>query len=187
LLNIDADERISPDLATEIKGLFAAGEPEASGYIIPVVYVWPHEEKPGRWAKRLGCLRLYDRRRGRFSASAEHDSVIMQSGKTARLTRPIIHRSVRSLSDYVSKINLYTDYKGEHIVKRKQGFSGIRLITEFPLAFLKAYFLRRRYVCQGRYGFILAVVYAFHRFLRVAKVYEIELMNRRPAKDPGPE
>ena len=50
-------------------------------------------------------------------------------------------------------------------------FLGVRLITVFPLAFCKAYFLRG-YWKSGMAGFVNSVMYAFSRFIRLAKAEE---------------
>lgn len=45
------------------------------------------------------------------------------------------------------------------------------------MSFFKAYFVRK-YRKYGWWGFILAMNYAHARFLRVAKAYEAELLDR---------
>ena len=57
-----------------------------------------------------------------------------------------------------------------------------RIITEFPLAFLRAYFIRRHFV-RGVYGFITAMNFAFYRWLRVAKDYERRMLEKARKSD----
>src|SRR5438105_2601638 len=45
LLNLDADEEITPALAEEIQGLFADGEPELAGFILRIRDLLPGETK----------------------------------------------------------------------------------------------------------------------------------------------
>jgi hypothetical protein len=54
-----------------------------------------------------------------------------------------------------------------------------RLLTEFPIAFFKAYFLRF-YFIAGWQGFSYAMLYAFSRFVRIVKYIEL----RNAAKNP---
>jgi hypothetical protein len=56
------------------------------------------------------------------------------------------------------------------------GMSSLRLYMEFPLAFFKAYIIRR-YILRGRYGFMVSMNYAFYRYLRVAKYVERQIMS----------
>jgi hypothetical protein len=52
---------------------------------------------------------------------------------------------------------------------RGRRISTLRLATEFPVAFLKGYVVRR-YALYGAFGLTLATIYAFGRFLRLAKI-----------------
>jgi glycosyltransferase involved in cell wall biosynthesis len=65
LLNLDADEVVPPDLATEIEALFARGEPEAQAYRIRIAEIFPGEAKPHPLAYALAPVRLYRLDRGR--------------------------------------------------------------------------------------------------------------------------
>ena len=69
LLNIDADEVVTPELCREIEALFANGSPPCVAYGMPVQLVYPGASKPRRWARDHWCIRLYDRRAVRFRAS----------------------------------------------------------------------------------------------------------------------
>ena len=52
-----------------------------------------------------------------------------------------------------------------------------RIATEFPLAFLKAYAVRR-YALYGWWGIVISVNFAYTRFLRLAKAYEQDLCEQ---------
>lgn len=171
LLNLDADEEVTPELAKEIQSLFMQGEPPKSGYILPVRDVLPGETRISRFAHTNRCLRLYDRRCGRFSDSPVHDSVIMTAGETGHLKGAVIHRSFRSIGHAIEKMNAYAAQQAEDMHRRGKRMPRWRLYVEFPAAFAKIYFLRL-YFMRGRKGFCYAVVYAFSRFTRCAKYFE---------------
>ena len=71
LLNLDADEVVPPDLAQEIRGLFAAGEPALDGYEIRIAEIFPGEAAPHRLAYSLAPVRLYRRDKGRYVDSPD--------------------------------------------------------------------------------------------------------------------
>jgi len=173
LINLDADEEISPELAKEIKSLFADGEPEMSGYIMPVRDMLPHEKKLAPLAHNNPCLRLYNRTKGRFSDSPVHDSVIIEEGQVGELKSPIYHRSFRNVAHAIEKLNSYSSVQAEHLRKKRVKFFYARLVFEFPFSFIKAYFVRM-YILRGWRGFIYAMIYAFSRFARLAKYMEIK-------------
>lgn len=186
LLNLDADEWVPPDLASEIAALFAAGEPAADAYEIRIAEVFPGEGAPHRFAYALAPVRLYRREAGSYSPSPVHDRVDLRPGMRVRRLAGIVHHfSVRSIGDQVAKLNTYSDQQVSDLVARGKQVSGWRLFFEFPAAFLKAYFARRHFV-RGRYGFITAMNYAFLRWLRVAKEFEQRTIEELPRKDlPG--
>jgi len=172
LLNIDADEEITPALAEEIKSLFVHGEPAITGYVLQIRDLLPGEKKLAPFAHTNYALRLYDRNKARFSDSPVHDTVIVGEGHTIMLTHPVLHRSFRDLAHAIDKMNFYTSKLAENLHNRGgMAFPMLRLITEFPFAFFKDYILRG-YILRGRRGFVNSVLYGFTRFVRIAKYME---------------
>jgi len=178
LLNLDADEEVTPDLAAEIRAKFADGShARADGWRIMIRDQYAHESSPAPWAYGYHQIRLYDRRKGRFSESIVHDTVRPGPGALiADLTGIMAHRSIRSLDFQVGKYNRYSGMQVEDMRARGRKLPRLRLLTEFPVGFLKAY-VARKYFRYGWWGLVLAVNYAHARFLRVAKAYEAELLD----------
>lgn len=184
LLNIDADEVIPPDLADEIRGVFAAGEPPKDAYEIRIAEIFPGERAPHRFAYALAPVRLYRKDKGRYSPSTVHDRVDLAPGaRVGRLKGTIHHFSVRSLGDQMAKLNAYTDAQVADLEKRGQTVSVLRMVLEFPANFIKAY-IGRRHALRGVYGFMTAMNFAFYRYLRAAKSIENRL--RREAGEGPP-
>jgi glycosyltransferase involved in cell wall biosynthesis len=178
LLNIDADEVCPQALVDEIRALFADGEPPCSAYRIPIAEQFPGEGVPHRLSYTIAPVRLYRRDAGRYADSTVHDRVELNPGTSiGRLRHRIHHRSVRSLSHEITKLNAYSDMQVEDLEKRDIRLSSWRIFTEFPAAFLKAYILRRHCV-RGRYGFMTAMNFAIYRHLRLAKHLERRRLNR---------
>ncbi len=178
VLNLDADEWVPPELADEIRSLFRNGEPAADAYEIRIAEVFPGEGAPHPLAYALPPVRLYRRDRGRYSASPVHDRVDLAPGaKVARLRGIVHHFSVRSIGDQIAKLNAYSDQQVDDLEARAKSIGIWRIFTEFPLAFLKAYIVRRHFV-RGIYGFITAMNFAFYRWLRIAKYYERRAVRR---------
>mgnify|MGYP000350869708 CR=1 FL=1 len=180
LLNLDADEEVTPELAAEIRAKFDDGSYlDADGWRIMIRDMYAHESAPAPWAYGYHQIRLYDRRKGRFSDSTVHDTVRPQEGaRIASLSGIMAHRSIRSLDFQVDKYNRYSGMQVEDMRARGRTLPRSRLLTEFPVSFLKAYFVRK-YRKYGWWGLILSLNYAHARFLRVAKAYEAELLEKR--------
>ncbi len=171
LLNLDADEAVSPQLRDEIMALFADGEPQYSGYHLPIRLVTRFEDTPRPLAPSNDPIRLYRKDKAGFADSTVHDSVIIRSGNAGTLQGDVHHRCFRSLTHMVDKINRYSSMQAEDMFRRNRKPSALRIIAEPFVAFLKAYFLRR-YILLGIDGFIESIIYAFGRVLRLAKTRE---------------
>jgi glycosyltransferase involved in cell wall biosynthesis len=181
ILNIDADEEVSGELREEIRSLFAKEIPEeVAGYRLPVLPLYPFQESGHRWTVTNYPIRLYRKTKAGFSDSIVHDSVLVREGGTQRLKGMLIHRSFRSLSHHLDKINFYTSAQAEDTIRRKGTPSALALILTPPLAFLKSFLLRREFV-NGIDGVVISYMYAIQRFMKVAKARELARIKAQGA------
>lgn len=174
LLNIDADEEVSDKLRLEIQNMFSDGkEPELAGYHIPILICFPFDKGPRPFAPSNDPVRLYNRTIAGFKSELVHDSVVLNQGATGgKLKHHINHRCFRSHHHALEKINRYSSMQAEDMLKKGRRPSAFRLLTEPVTAFLKSMILRR-YGLFGLNGFTESVIYAFARFIRLAKAREI--------------
>lgn len=179
IFNLDADEAATPELAAEIVALRDSGRMENQRFWqVAIRDVFAHESGPAPWAYGYIQIRLYDRRAGRFSESPVHDTVRPPKGaRPGMLKGAMSHRSIRSVAFQVEKMNRYSTMQADDLEAKGRSLARWRILGEFPLAFLKAYVLRR-YALYGWWGLVIATNYAYSRFLRVAKAYERELLAR---------
>jgi len=178
LLNIDADEEVSEELGAEIRALFADGEPAAQAYTFPVLPLYPFQQKGHPWTAFHHPVRLYHRAHAAFSPKPVHDSVIVESGKTDDLKGMLIHRSFRSLTHHVDKANEVSLARAEDLVARGRNPSALSLLLVPAFAFFKSYILRREFV-NGIDGIVISHMYAFQRFIRLAKTRELNRLQRK--------
>jgi glycosyltransferase involved in cell wall biosynthesis len=175
MLNIDADEVVTLEMVAAIKAVLDEPGLVPCAFKTKIVEMFPGETKPHPWAFALTPVRLYHKAIGRYNASPVHDRVDLVAGTvTRRLGGVILHHSIRSLGHELIKLNAYADMQADDLDAKGRKLSGLRLILEFPLAFLKAYILRRHFV-RGLYGFMTAMNYAYFRYLRGAKHWERRL------------
>lgn len=185
LLNLDADEVVPPNLASEIEALFAHGEPPSQAYRIRIAEIFPGEPAPHPLAYTLAPVRLYRKDWGRYSPSLVHDRVDLKPGtKVGKLKGMVHHYSVRSLGDQLAKLNRYSDQQAVDLEIRGVSIPSWRIYFELPAAFIKAY-IGRRHALRGGYGFLTAMNYAISRHLRLAKHYEKKRL--KSLKDSSPK
>jgi glycosyltransferase involved in cell wall biosynthesis len=173
VLNIDADEVVTPELADEIKDLFEQEALNLAVYGMKVNLVYPGWQRPRVWARDHYCLRLYDRRRVRFRDSTLHDSVVPGNEPVGHLRGVVHHYSIRSLADLDRKCDARASYQALHSGPKPTWLLRLRLITEFPASFLK-YYIGRCHVTGGLMGFIVTSIISYHRWMRVLRMYRYQ-------------
>jgi glycosyltransferase involved in cell wall biosynthesis len=170
VLSMDADERVTPALAAEIRGLLERG-PDLKGYRIRRVSFYL-----GQWVRSTDWfpdfqLRLYDRRAGRWNGMKIHESFRLAEGPHGRLRGELEHYAYRDISHHLQKINAYTALTAEqwHEEGRRTNLLAMTLHPAF--AFFRNYVLRAGFK-DGRVGFIVSVLNSYYVFLKLAKLWE---------------
>lgn len=171
VLSIDADERVSPDLAREIAQAIATGS--ADGYEIPRL-----SRFCGRALRHSGwypdyVLRLFRRDAARFSDDLVHERVICD-GKVARLAAMLDHYSVTRLEEAISRVDRYSTAGAAMLAASGRRVSFASGLTHGLWSFLRAYVLRLGFL-DGHEGFLLAVANAEGTYYRYMKAW---LMRR---------
>ena len=170
VFNIDADERILPELKEEIISLFQQ-DALVDGYFMAIHDRLYLSDKLSAYTP-YNPVRLYRKSKGRYSESPVHDRVIMlPESKTAQLKGRIAHDSLKSFYHRLEKMNEYSEAQAADLITRGRKASTFRIITEPFSAFISGYFFRG-YWRGGLMGFIYAVNFAYSRFLRQIKLYE---------------
>ena len=187
ILNIDADEELTPELVAEIRYIFESKQQNSyKAYRINFVILHRNDEKPKFLAPANSFIRLYDKNLARFksiNSGLTHDTVLMQQdlpeqGNVKILSAPAYHRSATSIEQLVRKANFYTDQQAEDLINKGRIPNKLRIISEFFFWFLKAFFIRRYFVF-GFDGFVDSIIFAFSRFIRLAKARELAQEKHR--------
>jgi glycosyltransferase involved in cell wall biosynthesis len=177
LLNLDADEVVSPALASEIQALFASAAPSLSVYAFAINDVYPGAARPRLWANDYVQPRLYDRRRVRFKDSAIHDSLDLGGAKFGVLRGDVHHFSARSFEDLRQKSIERARYNADNAKTKGAGYLRLRMFVEYPLSFLRYYVLRRHFT-GGWSGVRSSAIGAQARVARLTRM--LELAQRKP-------
>lgn len=180
ILNIDADEELTPALREEIDSIFRDGRHEEyKAYRINFVIMHRNDTKPRLFAPANTFIRLYRKDFASFKNSMEfttRDAVTLNDGQKEKgnvyiLKGPAYHYSGTSIEQLVSKANFYSSEQAKDMVVNGRIPSKFRVYAEFFIYFFKAFFIRRYFVF-GYHGFVDSFIFAFARFLRMAKTRE---------------
>lgn len=171
LLNVDADEQVSDELASEMRALFAGSAPKEAAFGMWASIVYPGDTRPRPFARDHFVYRLYDRRRVRFANSTLFDSVEVGGAPSRKLAGALYHFTVRSMDDLIAKSNARAAYNAANAKRKSRLLLGLRSVTEFPFSFLK-YYVARLHVLGGIKGFHYALVISFFRYVRILRMLE---------------
>ena len=170
IFSLDADERVTPALAAEIKTLLAA-EPAHRGYRVPRI-----SHYLGCWVRGTDWypdyqLRLYDRRAGQWNGRRVHESVQLTNGTPGRLASDLHHHPYRDISHHLATIDRYTTLAAQQMRADGRIPSLASVALHPPFAFLRNYVLRGGFRSGGA-GFIVSALNSYYVFLKLAKARE---------------
>lgn len=175
VLAVDADERVSPELAASIRAVVAAAEPHDAD--IPVAYELSRLSCfGGRWIRHGDwypdrVVRLFRRGRARFSADRVHERVEVE-GRVGRLAGDLLHHTMPSLEDALEKMNRYSSAGAADKVSRGRRGGLAPALAHAMWAFLRSYVLRRGFL-DGAAGFVVAAYVAEGTYWRYLKMAEL--------------
>lgn len=174
VLNLDADEEISPELKSEITDVIK--RKDIAGANIPIEEYFLGFPIHGK-TKKNSHVRLFKKNKGTYGHERFHETPTVD-GNIINLKGGIRHYGEISIEVKVSKINLYSSGKAIDKFEKGKGYSLLKLVSIMPLAFIKSYVLKRNFF-NGVRGFIGSMINAFYAFLKEAKLYEANLKRRQ--------
>ncbi len=185
IFNIDADEWLSDELSKSLQEMLERG-PEYEGY-----EVMRRTRYMGSWIMHCGwyvpILRLFDRRRGRYSDRRIHETIVVD-GRVGRLQGDLLHESYHSIRQHIEKLNLFSDFDAQIIdargvVLRPANYWWYFGVKPF-LMFLRKFILMGGYK-DGVRGFIISLLTGITGMVIYLKAWHIQEDRRREALGPS--
>jgi len=200
---LDADERMTPELAAELPRVMAA--PQFDGY-----YVNRRFQFMGGWIRHCGYypswnLRCFKHRLGRYEqpgANADtgsgdnevHEHVHLQ-GTSGRLQGRLDHYAYPSIAAWVEKHNRYSNWEartelagldpaakdaGARLARKRHLRRLAQVLPFRPSARFFYHYVVRAGFLDGYRGYVLCRLMAFYEFLSIAKRREMRAAPPRP-------
>ena len=173
ILEVDADERVSPALASEVRGTIATAP--FGHFLIPYHnYVGDRLVRFG-WGPGWGVsatVRLFakDAETGAAKIWGEqriHPALVLK-GPLGRLKEPMIHYVDRDISDMIARLDRYTTARARDLRASGDIGSFRHNIRRIFSRFWKCY-VRRRGYREGQYGFLIALMAGLYPILSYLK------------------
>lgn len=175
ILNLDADERVTQGLEKEIAKIVKSYKLQGTG-MTPVAYRIPRKNIIfGKWIRHTGWwpdyqLRLFRKGAGRFPENHVHEQIPIK-GEIGETSHPIEHENYQTISQFIAKMNLYTDNEADQIEKKGYTFSALDGIRYPKEEFFRRYFAGHGYK-DGFHGLMLSMAMALYHFVIFLKLWE---------------
>jgi len=174
---VDSDERVTPELRNEVQTALAQDNGNYAGYAVPrlVHYL-------DRWWRRGGWypdydVRLFRRERATWAGSEPHEKILVD-GAVRRLRYPLHHYSYRNIEDHLQRINRFTSISSRELKNQSGRWRLSDALLRPAARFFRSYVLKRGFM-EGFAGFYVAVTAAVYVFLKYAKLWELELEEKK--------
>jgi glycosyltransferase involved in cell wall biosynthesis len=174
ILNLDADEEVSPELVDEIRSMLARdarGEVREDGFeLLRVVFYL------GRWWRKGGWhperrLRLARRERVTWHGEEPHEHARVM-GSTGRMMGELRHYTYRDIADHVARLNAHSSAAARALQAKGAQAGLVDLLLKPKARFIKFFILRHGYR-EGFPGLLVGCMEAFYVFLKYFKLWEL--------------
>lgn len=177
VFEIDADERVSPALAEEIRAVVAATG--ADWHEIPVDnYIGPRLVRWG-WGASFGKAAypgLFRRGVKTWGMQRVHPSLTWRGAKGAMLKHRLLHYVDRDISDMVRRLDNYSTARALDLIDSGDIGSLANNVRRFISRFIKCYVFRKGYR-EGGLGLLIAILAGLFPLLSYLKAAEAGKRN----------
>ncbi|MDP3791494.1 MAG: glycosyltransferase family 2 protein [Candidatus Omnitrophota bacterium] len=179
VLSLDADERVSQELASELRELFKKP-------IKDVVFCIPIKTYLGKkWIRYGGWYpaskdRLIDKRIVRYEEKGVHPKIIYHGSCGRFLKGDIIHYSYNNFHDFFQSLNNQTTLEAKKWFEEKRKIGFLKAYRKFLSRFLR-YYLFEQGFRDGLVGLMAAWGGGFYQIMSYVKYWEM-LQNEKERK-----
>lgn len=163
---VDADERVTPELAAEVRAVLAEERPEVGWWVPRHNYIFGRLTLGAGWYPDYQ-FRLFRRGFARWERAVHEVAVV--DGPTGYLKHPLVHYNYADLADFVARQERYTDYDARVLFQE-----GIRPRPYTPYTQALRHFWWRfvilRGIRDGWHGLRLSVLMAYYEMVKYRKL-----------------
>ena len=170
VLSLDADERLTPALRSEILTAIHHSA-HVDCFAIPRLSWYC-----GRFIRHSGWNpdyvdRLFKRGTAHFSDDLVHERLI-PNGQVAKLENPMLHYSFMNYSQVLQKIDRYSTASAEQAFAKGKTSSPLKALLHGAWSFIRTYFIRAGFL-DGAQGLTLAISNAQGTYYRYIKLWQL--------------
>ncbi|MFH1264194.1 MAG: glycosyltransferase family 2 protein [Planctomycetota bacterium] len=181
VLVVDADERVTDQLAAEIRSLFSK-TPPLDAYRLPrVAYFLGRRINHSGWNSSMP-VRLFRRDVCRYKHRV-HESVEVATRRVGKLKGKLDHFTCQSLTRFLANLNRYTTTSAEdmHAAGRRACF--LDILVRPLLRFFRDYVARAGFL-DGRAGLAVCMISAYYVLLKYLKLWTLSTTYFTASEEP---
>jgi len=168
-LNLDADERLTPELRKEI--LRVLPNTHFAGFHIPFCNYFLGKKMRFSGLNHETHIRLVRTRKANYVGGLVHEGLDVK-GSLGKLKNPINHFSYDTIETYFNKFNKYTSLAAQQMHANGKRFSLIKLLFTLPFEFIKRYVIKLG-ILDGLRGLLWASFSTFYVLVKYAKLWQM--------------
>jgi (heptosyl)LPS beta-1,4-glucosyltransferase len=172
---LDADEIVTPELATSIKQALNKAMDQRDGYSIDrrgdfLGLLLPNVARP---SKRNNFVRLFNKCCSAYDSTMKVHEEVRFPGKAIPLEGILIHWGGNMMDEYIAALNRYSILEAETLNEQGYHVNGFIVFLRPILRFLWIYIARYNFLLGTR-GLIHAMLGATREYVRYAKLWEMQ-------------
>lgn len=180
ILQLDADERVTPGLAAEMKGIVQKGSRFAAFWIRRKNFFL------GRFFKKGGqypdpVIRFFRKGKARLPEKSVHEQMKVE-GEVGWLKNDLIHRATPKFSRYLLRENRYATLEAAEMLKKRVSINPLTItvyVVIMPVRTFFSIFVRHRGFIDGWQGFVFAFFSGLHHAWSFIKYCKMKMSKRK--------
>ncbi|HTL48512.1 MAG TPA: glycosyltransferase family 2 protein [Verrucomicrobiae bacterium] len=173
VLSLDADERVTPELAEEIGRVVPKNEGGHTCYAMPMRIFLGDEWIRGAGYYPSARSKIFKKGEFRYEDHARVHPRAFYKGTCGHLKGELLHYSFRDMEDFLRKFNRETTFEAEKWMRDGRKVSLPNILRKTVDRFWKNYLIKGGWRC-GFLGYLMSVFHSLYQIVSYAKYRELK-------------
>ncbi len=177
VLQLDADDRVTPEFRTAAEALLKNGTPHAAYRFRRKNFFLGHPMRRGGWTHY--SLHFFRRGKARYRGRVHEELVV--EGSIGTLEASIDHHPFQSIEEFIDRQNRYTTLEALDLLDKRGRVSEREIRYQIMIRPAKLFwkmYVKKGGFLEGMHGLIFSGLFSFVHFLRWAKLWELAQENQ---------
>ncbi len=167
---LDADERVTPELQTEIQSLLQTEPANPAYWLYRQTFFMDKLVRYSGWQSDK-VIRLF-RKACRYAEVNVHEEIIL-TGEAGTLKNKLLHYTYNTIEQYLEKWDRYTTLSARDRASKTKEVTLYHLAFKPAVRFLRHYIIKLGFL-DGKVGFIISYMAAVSVFMRYLKLWRFQ-------------